>query len=83
MCDELCESTSMWKDLGAFRLHGTMTQSETSVLPRLVNSHWLQLWLNSYILYEFVIGKAHCVHQGHIGTYVSSPEIAYNRKSFI
>lgn len=73
----------MWKDLGPFHLHGTMTQSETSTLAELVNSDWLQLWLNSYILYEFVIAKACCVHQGHIGTYISLPEIAYSRKAVI
>lgn len=60
-----------------------MTQSETSVLAELVNSDWLQSGLNSYILYEFVIAKAFCVHQRHIGTYASLPNITCSRKAVI
>lgn len=83
MCDELGESTSTWEDLGRFHLRRGMTQSETSILAELVNSDWLQLRLHSYILYEFVIATAFCVHQGHIGAYASLPDIAYSRKAVI
>lgn len=44
---------------------------------------WLEFCLNSYILYEFVIGKSHYVHQRHIGTNISLPNIVYSTRDII
>lgn len=83
MCGELGESTSTQEDLGRFHLRRGMTESETSTLAELVNSDWLHSRPHSYILYEFVIAKAFCVHRGHIGAYASLPDIAHSRKAVI
>lgn len=52
----------------------------TQHFGRPCRQRWLQLCLNSYILYEFVIEKSHYAHQRHIGTNISLPNIVHNTR---